>query len=107
VPIESKTFRTLPINCSLLGDNIVIPADSTAGFKVWKLWLVATVALTITYKNGQTVLTGPIGLVAGGSQSLPYDGTANFAIDIGNAFIINISGSGGIQVSGTVYYSRG
>lgn len=83
----------------------MLPATAGVGYKVWKLWLVANGAVTIQYFDGATALSGPIALVSGGSQSFAYDGTANFIVSIGNAFIINLSGA--VQVSGTVYYSRG
>jgi hypothetical protein len=106
MPIESKSFLTLPINIASSGNNTVIPVLNGAGFKIWKMWLVANGAVTITYQDGSsTSLSGPVALVSGGSQSFTYDGTAHFTTSIGNAFVINLSGS--VQVSGTVYYTRG
>jgi hypothetical protein len=106
MPIESKSFLTLPINISSSGNNTVIPALTGAGFKIWKMWLVANGAVTVTYQDGaSTAISGPVALVSGGSQSFSYEGTAHFNTSIGNAFVINLSGA--VQVSGTVYYTRG
>jgi hypothetical protein len=105
MPIESKTFLTLPINASSAGNNTVIPALAGAGFKIWKIWLVAAGTVNVTYQDGTNALSGPVGLFLGSSDTHSYDGTAHFSTSIGNAFVINLSAP--IQVSGTVYYTRG
>src|SRR5579864_982905 len=102
---DDRATLTLPINCSASGDNVVISPEPANGFKIWKLWLVAASAVTVTYKSGSNTLSGPVGLVSGGSQTMPYDGIANLSIQINSAFIINLSAP--VQVSGMVYYTRG
>jgi hypothetical protein len=105
MPIESKTFLTLPINISSAGNNTVIPALAGAGFKIWKLWLVVAGNVNIQYFDGTNAVSGPVTIFSGGSQDFTYDGTAYFSTSIGNAFILNLSAP--VQVSGTVYYTRG
>jgi len=105
MPIESKTFLTLPINIASAGNNTVIPALTGFGFKIWKLWLTSAGTVNVTYFDGANALSGPVGLFLGSNQSLTYDGTAYFSTSIGNPFIINLSAP--IQVSGTVYFTRG
>jgi hypothetical protein len=105
MPIESKTFLTAPINASSAGNNIVIPAVIGVGYKIWKLWLISAGTVNVTYVDGTNALSGPVGLFLSTPQTLPYDGTAYFSTSPGNAFIMNLSAP--VQVSGTVYYTRG
>jgi hypothetical protein len=101
-----RQFITAPINCTASGNNTVIFAITGCGFRIWKLWLTAASAVNVTYFDGaSTALSGPVGLVANGSQTLNYDGTPHFSTSIGNAFIINLSAP--VQISGMVYYTRG
>ena len=105
MPIESKTFLTLPINAASAGNNTIIPAIAGMGFKIWKLWLVSAGTVNVTYFDGGNALSGPVSLFLSSQQELKYDGTAYFSTSLGNPFIMNLSAP--VQVSGTVYFTRG
>ena len=72
--------------------------------RVYKLFLVVGGTTTLTFQDGSTGLSGGLPMVVNGSIVLDMDGQPWFKTSSGNAF--NISNSGNLQVSGTVYYTQ-
>ena len=83
---------------------ISAPAAVTSQIiRIYKLFLVSAGTTNITFEDGTTALSGALPLVANGSITLDLDGQPWFTCTKGNAF--TISNSGGVQVSGAVYYT--
>lgn len=72
--------------------------------KVYKLFLVTGGTTNITFADGTTGLSGALPMAANGSITLDLDGTPWFVTSPGAAF--NITNSGNLQVSGSVYYTQ-
>lgn len=93
----------LPINFSTTGDNIIAPAVASNRIVVERIWLVCTGATSLTFKDGASIsLSGAAAMSANGGLTFDATGEPWFVTTLGNAFIINQSGS--TQVSGMVYY---
>lgn len=93
-----------PVNFTATGDTAVVAAVAAQSVYVYRLFIVASAATTITIKDGVagTALTGAMSIAAGGSIMLDMSGDAWFATTAGNAFVISQSGTA--QISGAVYY---
>jgi hypothetical protein len=91
------------INFSNTGDNTIIAAIASTRILVHRLWLVGSTASNITFKDGAgTSLSGAVPMAANGGITFDLTGEPWFTTALGNAFIINQSGTA--QISGTVYY---
>jgi hypothetical protein len=98
----NRDLREKAINFASSGDNTVV-GSSGEGLKIYKLFLVAATATTITFKDGSNIsLTGAITLNSGGAVVLDVTDTAWFTITKGNDFIINSSVAS--QISGRAYF---
>jgi hypothetical protein len=98
----NRDLYEIAINFASSGDNTVI--GSYGGpVKVYKLFLVAATATTITFKSGASVsLTGAITLNSGGSVVLDVSDTPWFTTQKNDAFVINSSVAS--QISGRAYF---
>lgn len=90
------------INFANGADNTIVAGVSGQGIYVYKYFLVVSNALTLTFKDGSTGLTGPISLAANEAMVFTFDTRPWYSTTLGNDFIINASN--GSQVSGRVYY---
>jgi hypothetical protein len=93
------------INFSGSGLNGIIPGVSGQIIKLYKLFFVAQAATVITFQDGATPLSGPIGFTANGSLTLMFDTKPWFVTSAGNA--LNLNSTNAVQVGGTVYYTQG
>ncbi len=71
---------------------------------VYKLFLVVGGSTNIAFADGSTAQSGALPLTTNGSITLDLDGTPWFVTAPGAAF--NITNSGNLQVSGSVYYQQ-
>ena len=96
-------LQTTPINFSSTGDNTVISAIASTRILVDRVWLVASTATNLTFKDGASnSLSGPVPMSANGGLTFDISGEAWFVTALANAFIINQSGTA--QISGQIYY---
>jgi hypothetical protein len=102
-----QNCRQAPVGISGQGDNLVLQ-NATGPITIYGLTIVAATAVAVTLKSGQTLLTGPMPLVA--------DGSIDFAptferfvcgagLGTNGGFFINLSSA--TQVSGVVYFKYG
>jgi hypothetical protein len=89
-------------NAAAAGDAVAVGAASGQTTKVYRLLLVAAAATTIVFKDGSTVLTGPMALAANEAMVLDFDGEPWFTGSLNTNFIVNSSGA--VQVSGRIYF---
>ena len=101
-PGDSGPLQSALIS-STYGTITAIAGVTGSVIKVYKLFLVVTGAVTITFEDGSTALSGAMALSANGAITLDLDGQPWFPCSVGNAF--NIIQSATTQVSGTVYYT--
>ena len=101
-PVDGLALKQSVVSST--SGTISAPAGTTGSIiRVYKLFLVVTGAVSITFKDGSTALSGAMALAANGAITLDLDGQPWFVCSPGNAFTIAQSGS--TQVSGTVYYT--
>jgi hypothetical protein len=103
----SNQLTATPVNISSSGDNIVVSGANGKVTRVYKLFIVATSSVTLTFKDGASnSLSGPIALAANESLTLSFDNASPwFQTTAGNNFIINLGS--GVQVSGVAYFQQG
>lgn len=94
---------SLPINFSASGSNEIIPAVTGKRILVHRLFLVCGGTTNLTFMRGVTSLSGAVPMATNGGITFDITGEPWFTTDIAEAF--NIDSSGGVQVSGTVYYA--
>jgi len=92
------------INCTLVGDNILVAAIPATVIRIYRLIAVFATACTAIFYNGAagTALTGAMSMSQYGSITLDFSGEPWFVTTAGNAFVIKLSA--GIQVSGRIWY---
>ncbi len=100
-PAQAGSLVSVAVNdtSSLIAAPAGVPGKRLL---IYRLFLVVGAVTNLTFQDGATVLSGPLPMIANGSIVLDIDGTAWFGTSPGNPF--NIANSGGVQVSGTVYY---
>ena len=106
--VSGRPNRAVPCfcRCQFLGHRLLPAVAGVTGqiIRVYKLFLVVGGTTTLTFQDGSTGLSGGLPMVVNGSIVLDMDGQPWFKTSSGNAF--NISNSGNLQVSGTVYYTQ-
>src|SRR5262252_4472652 len=61
------------INFTATGDNIIVPAAAGQVIRVYRYFLVVGSATNLTFKDGTTVLTGPINLASNEAMVFTLD----------------------------------
>lgn len=103
-PVRSDLL-TAVVSASATGDQSTITAVTNQIIRVYKLFLVTTLANSLTFKSGaSTSLSGAIPLSANGAVCLDMDGQPWFETNRGDPFYINYSVA--TLVAGTVYYTQ-
>ena len=93
------------ISFATTGDNVIVAAVAGQIIQVYRIFLITTTAITLTFKDGAgTTLTGGLPLAANGAITLDHSGDPWFVTTAGNAFILNQSGTS--QISGAVWYTQ-
>ena len=104
LPTVAGTSR-VAINISASGDNTIVAAVTAQTIRVHKLFLAASGAVSIKFKDGASTDFMPaFPLQAYGGMVLDSDQDPWFVTTAGNALIINLSAA--VQVSGILYYSQ-
>lgn len=104
LPTTAQTSHAA-INISSSGDNTVIAGTGGQTIRVYKLFLVASAAVSLKYKDGAGAdLTPALSMAANGGMVLDFDSEPWFVTSPGNDFIANLSAA--VQVSGRIYYSK-
>lgn len=85
-------------------DNTLVAANANARIRVHSLFIVATAALTATFKDGTggTAITGAMPLAANGGVVLPYNPEGWFITSKNTLLSLNLSTSsafGGLTYS--------
>lgn len=102
---DTPVLSSAIINTPTTGDNTIVAGVSLQTIRMHKLFLVASAATIITFKDGSgTALTGPITLSTGGAMVFDLDGEPWFLTSAGNGLVINQTGTA--QLSGRVYYKQ-
>src|ERR1700740_2011782 len=102
LPNSPATLIPIPVNSSS-STIAAIAALQNQFIKVYKLLLVVGGVTDITFQDGSTPQSGPMPLDANGSIVLDIHGSPWYYASPGNA--LTIVNSGGVQVSGTLYYT--
>lgn len=106
LPIPTVAATTsAAINFAASGDNTVVAGTASQTVRVHKLFLIATSAVNLKFKDGaSTDLTPALPLQAGAGIVLDFDREPWFVTTAANAFVVNLSGAA--QVSGRIYYTK-
>lgn len=103
-PAVSSVFSETVINITASGTTPLIAGTVDQIGRLYRVVLVATSAVNLTFEDDTTPLTGPIYLGAGGSFVLDFDGEPWFTTTAGNA--LNLSADANAQVSGRAYWIK-
>jgi hypothetical protein len=98
----TAALTSASINAASSGDNSLVAGVSSQTIRVFRIFLVATSAVTLKFRDGTTDLTGGISLTAGGAIVLDFQAEPWFVTSTAAAFQINLSSAA--QVSGRIYY---
>lgn len=94
---------TATINNSAGGDIVLVPALAGHTVTLVELVLVIGGTTNLTFKDGQTSLSGPMPFTA--NMSIVLDLGPWYSTTAGNA--LNLNSSSAAQISGTVFYVVG
>jgi len=94
----------ISIDFTATGDNTIVAAVAGKAVRVYRIFFVLSAASDIVFKKGATALTGVIEMKEGGSVTLDFQDQPWFTTELGEAFVINQSGTA--QVSGRLYYTQ-
>lgn len=97
--IALSRFKKIDIAAS--GANEIVPAVSGGRIRVVGYSVVATGAVTATWKSGTTALSGAMSIAANGVVSVAAEGGV-IETAVGEA--LNITLSGAVQLSGHLSY---
>ena len=88
------------INIATAANHTIIAASSGNKHRIWRLFLWANGTVSVTFKSGTTLLSGPIAMTAQTHIPLPLQvpELPHFITTAGEAFIITLSDA--VQVSG-------
>ena len=92
-------------NAAAAGDTVAVAGAAGQVIRVYRLFLVAAAATSITFKDGATALTGAMSLAANEAMILDFDGEPWFTCSNAANFVVNSANA--VQVSGRVYYTQG
>lgn len=107
VPGAPTAAQTTLVNVavSASGATVLVAAVAAQTVRVMRMMLTTLNPVNIEFMDGgSTVLAGPFVLQAGGSITLDDSGEPWFITSSGNAFEINLSVAGTVQVA--VWYSQ-
>lgn len=102
-PTGTAFLTQIGVNQTTAGDLTIIPAAAGKVIRVYRVFLMSSVAGSITPKDGATAFCGPLPFSANGGLIMDFDGEPWFTCTAGNAFVINMSAAG--QLSGRVGYT--
>lgn len=102
-PTGTAFLTQIGVNQTTSGDLTIIPAVVGKTIRVYRVFLMSSVAGSITPKDGATAFCGPLPFSANGGLIMDFDGEPWFTCTPGNAFVINMSAAG--QLSGRVGYT--
>jgi len=102
-PTATAFLTQIGVNQTASGDLTIIPAVAGKVIRVYRVFLMSSVAGMLTPKDGATAFCGPLPFAANGGLIMDFDGEPWFTCTSGNAFVINMSAAG--QLSGRVGYT--
>ena len=102
-PNNDSSLLTVAVVSTTTTSTSIVAAKVNTIFRVYKMFLVAATASTITIEDGTTPLCGGLPLAANGSITLDMDGCPWFTTSMNSP--LTLANSGGVQVSGTIYYT--
>lgn len=105
--MSKKIFVTVDadINAASSGDNTLITAQSDKRIYVWQILFIANGAVNVKFKHGSTEFNSVAWpMTAQGSDiTLPYTDEPWWKCDVGEDFVVNLSGA--VQTIGRIYYT--
>lgn len=102
-PTATAFLTQIGVNQTTAGDLTIIPAVAGKTIRVYRVFLMFSVAGNLTPKDGTNAFCGPLPFAANGGIIMDFDGEPWFTCTQGNAFVINVSAAG--QLSGRIGYT--
>jgi hypothetical protein len=93
------------INSAAGGDIVLVAGVAGQIIRCYKFLIYNTTALSLTFKDGVTALSGPMALPALGQLLLPMDGEPWFQASAGANLVLNASAA--TLVAGTIWFTQG
>lgn len=103
--IEISPLQQAVINVNASGDSTILTGVPGKKIKVYRLKLIVAAATAILFKDGPTVLDGPLSFSANEGMVLDFTGNDMppwYSTSPGNSLVINCSN--GVQVGGNFDY---
>jgi hypothetical protein len=95
----------VPINVNVGGDTVLVLGLPNKQIKVFRLKLITAMAVTLLFKDGATVIDGPLSFSSNEGMVLDfpgYDSPPWYTTSFGNSLILNCSSA--VQVGGNLDY---
>ena len=100
---DYSNVLTAPVTFAASGDNTLVAAVVGKVIKLVRIFVVASAATNLTFKDGATALSGALPMAANGALVLDLSDSPWFSTSsVSNNLILNSSAA--VQASGTVYY---
>jgi hypothetical protein len=92
-------LNLMPVSLASSGDSIVIPG-TPAGFLIRRILLASADLVTVQFKAGSRILSGPMPITYLGAS---FSNQAYYGADPGEDFIISLGAA--VQTGGTIWYA--
>jgi hypothetical protein len=103
--IEISPLQQAVINVNGAGDTVILAGVAGKQIKVYRLKMIVAAATTILFKDGSTVIDGPLSFSANEGMVLDFTGNDMppwYTTSTGNSLVMNCSV--GVQVGGNFDY---
>ena len=96
-------MNQVPINFTGTGDQILVAGQTGSKIAVLQFFFVVSAPVTLTYKSGLTILSGPMPFLASGAQVQDFIQLPILCND-GDDFIVNASTA--VTLGGILWFAR-
>lgn len=103
--VDGFGITALSVNVGTASAVNVVTAVTGQRARIYKMWVSAAAATTLTIQDGATAVTGPITMSTGTPVVLPMDGQPWISGSVGNALNFNLSSA--VNVAGIAWITQG
>jgi hypothetical protein len=102
-PGINNVLTSFLVNTAAGGDIPIVAAVAGKVVRVYRVLIIPTAAATLTWKDGTTVVSGPLAVAINGIYNLEFTGEPWYFSSVGATINLN---STAVQISGNVWFTQ-